>query len=169
VGIRETLNKNPGITTGATAGIIVLALAFIFWQLRGGGTPTMATTAFYTTDDGATWFEDDINKLAPFDKGGKLAYRVYVYKCASGDPFVSHLERYTEQAKKAIEAARAKGGGMEDPTIYETISMSGMEVKDPKTGDKGWVKQGNVAAAAKITEPKCPDGTTNGLEPVVPG
>ena len=168
MGIRETLNKNPGITTGATAGIIVLALIFIFFQIRGGGTPTMATTAFYTTDDGATWFEDDINKLAPFDKNGKPAYRVYVYKCADGNEFVSHLERYTPAAQKAIEAARAKGGGMEDPTIYEQISMTGMEVKDPKTGDKGWVKQGMVEAAAKITEPKCADGTTNGLEPVVP-
>ena len=168
MGIRETLNKNPGITTGATAGIIVIALIFIFWQLRGGGTPSIATEAFYTIDDGATWFADDINKLAPFDKDGKKAYRVYVYRCGGGKPFVSHLERYTENAKKAIEAARAKGGGIEDPTIYENISMTGMEVKDPGTGDKGWVKQGQAEQAAKITEPKCPDGTINGLEPVVP-
>jgi hypothetical protein len=168
VGIRETLNKNPGITTGATAAIIVLALIFIFWQLRSGGTPAIATTAYYTIDDGATWFEDDINKLAPFQHEGKTAYRVYVYQCADGEPFVSHLERYTEAAKKMIEQSRAKSGGLEDPTIYEQISMSGMEVKDPKTGDKGWVKQGNAEAAQKIIEPKCPDGTTNGLEPVVP-
>jgi hypothetical protein len=37
VGLRETLNQNPAVTTGATIAIIALALAAIVWQLNGGG------------------------------------------------------------------------------------------------------------------------------------
>ena len=35
MGLRETLNKNPLITTWATVGIVVLALIIIGWQLIG--------------------------------------------------------------------------------------------------------------------------------------
>ena len=89
MGIRETLNKNPGITTGATAGIILLAVGFIIYQLSGGGTPSVATKAYFTIDDGKTWFSDDINKVPPFDKDGKQAVKAYVYECPGGKPFVS--------------------------------------------------------------------------------
>jgi hypothetical protein len=169
VGIRETLNKNPGLTTGATAGIILLAIGFIIYQLTGGGTPGMATEAYFSTDDGKTWFADDINKVAPFDKDGKPAYKAYVYKCPGGDPFVSHLERYTPEAKKAMEAAM-KSNDPNNPILMEDVQMTGVEVRKPGQGDpvKGWVKQANAAASGKIMELKCPDGKTEGIEPVVP-
>ena len=47
-GIRETLNKNPAITTGATAAIILIAIGVIIYQIMGGGTPGIATEAYYT-------------------------------------------------------------------------------------------------------------------------
>ena len=169
MGIRETLNQNPGITTGATAGIILLALIFIIYQLSGGSGPQIATEAFYTTDDGATWFADDAEKIPPFDKDGKPAYRVYVYKCADGKEFVSHLERYTPDAKAKLEEFRTKGPeAAADPGVMEMIYMGGVEVKDPATGDKGWVKQAQFEQAAKITTPVCPDGSSESLEPVMP-
>jgi hypothetical protein len=166
VGIRETLNKNPAITTGATAAIILIAIGVIIYQITGGGTPGIATEAYYTIDDGKTWFEDDINKIPPFDKDGKKAYKVYVYKCPGSDPFVSHLERYTDAGKKAMEAA-LKSNDPNNPVIMEDVQMTGIEVKDPGTGEKGWVRQASPAAQ-KIMELKCPDGKTEGIEPVVP-
>ena len=55
MGIRESLNKNPAITTGATIGIIVIALIFILYQIFGGdGAPKPITEMYYTVDDGAT-------------------------------------------------------------------------------------------------------------------
>jgi len=168
VGIRETLNKNPGLTTGATVGIILLALVFIIFQIRGGGTPDIATEAYYTIDDGKTWFADDINKVPPFQKDGKDAYRVYVYKCADGKEFVSHLERYTPEGKKAMEAAQKSTDGG-NPVIMEDVMMNGMEVKDPGTDPvKGWVKQSDANRAGKIMELKCADGNNAGIVPVVP-
>jgi hypothetical protein len=167
VGIRETLNQNPGITTGITAGIIVIALIIIGWQLTGAGGPDIPTKAYYTTDDGATWFADDINKIPPFDKDGKPAYRVHVFKCTDGKEFISHMERYTPEAQKKLEEARA-AGDQADPAVYEEVSMTGIEVKRPGTGDQGWVKQSDYEKAAQITAPTCPGGGTEGIEPVYP-
>jgi hypothetical protein len=136
-------------------------------QLAGGGAPEIPTEAYYTVDDGITWFADDINKIPPFDKDGKPAYRVHVFRCADGKEFVSHLERYTPEARKKLEEARAQGD-QADPAVYEEVSMTGIEVKKPGTGDSGWVKQSDYERAAKITMPQCADGTLNGIEPVYP-
>jgi prepilin-type processing-associated H-X9-DG protein len=126
----------------------------------------IATRAYYTIDDGKTWFADDINKIAPFEKDGRPAYKVYVYKCPGSSPFVSHLERYTPEGKAVMEAAM-KSREANNPALMEDIQMTGIEVKDPGTGEKGWVKQA-APAAAKVMELKCPDGKTEGIEPVVP-
>jgi hypothetical protein len=169
VGIRETLNKNPGITTGATAAIILIALIVIFMQLRGDSGMSGDNLAWYSTDDGKTWFSDDASKLPPFDKDGKKAYKVYVYKCADGKEFVSHLERYTPEAKVALEKAQKEGPNA-DPAILETVLMTGLEAKKPGTEDKpsSWIKQQNFNVFSQITQPKCPDGKTEGLEAVPP-
>ena len=168
MGIRETLNKNPGITTGATAGILILAIVFIVYQLGGSDSPDIATEAFYTIDDGKTWFADDINKIPPFEKDGKQASRVYVYKCADGKEFVSHLERYTPEGKKAMEAA-TKAGDANSPVLMEDVMMTGLEVKEPGTDPvKGWVKQSDAVRASRIMELKCADGKNAGIVPVMP-
>ena len=78
MGIREKLNENPRITAGATAAIILVALGFIVYQAIGGGGPPIPTKAYYTIDDGETYFEDDIQKLAPFEHEGKQAVRAAV-------------------------------------------------------------------------------------------
>src|SRR6476661_5482886 len=70
VGIRETLNQNPKIVTGVTAAIIVIALVFIFWPSSGGASgdgsgATGVGKAFYSSDDGQHWFQDDVHKLPP--------------------------------------------------------------------------------------------------------
>jgi hypothetical protein len=170
VGIRETLNQNPGITTGATAAIILVALGIIVWQLIGSGSGggAMTNKAFYTIDDGKTYFADDINKIAPFDKDGKPAYQVFVWTCDGGkNKFVSHLQRYTPEAKKRLEDTRAKGPTGVDPGMMEMVMMTGVEVKPPLTGDKGWTKQTDPNAM-KITQPTCKVGKPEDLEPVMP-
>jgi hypothetical protein len=163
VGIRETLNQNPGITTGVTAGIVVIALGFIIWQLTGSDTPDVPNEMFYSDDDGKTHFADAIDKVPPYDHNGKQAVRARVYKCGSGQPFVAYLERYSKDAKEKIE--KAKGNKAGDAGMAEEIAMTGIEVKKP--GDKDWVRQLDPRSA-KIMEVKCPDGSTTNLEPVMP-
>ena len=66
MGIRETLNENPKITTGVTAGIIGVTLIWIIWSnLGGGGAATIndGGQVFFTDDDGSN-LEDAINRTA---------------------------------------------------------------------------------------------------------
>lgn len=159
MGIRETLNKNPGITTGVTAAIILIALVFIIWQAGGGGGVGAAQAkSFYSVDDGKTFFVDDAEKIPPFEHEGKTAVRAHVYTCDDGKTKqVAYLERYTDQAKKVMEKMRS--GEVTDQQIMamEEIQMTGILVKAPGTGDKGWVRQIDQAASAIVT-PKCPEG-----------
>jgi hypothetical protein len=165
MGIRETLNQNPAITTAATGGIILIALIFIIYQMVGGGGPRIQTTAYYTVDDGKTWFPDSIERIPPFDRGGQEAVRAHVFSCRGGrDAFVAYLEKYTPEAQKRLEAARANPEAS-DPGIMETVYMTGVLVKKPGQGD--WVNSMDPRAQ-EVTAITCPDGTTNNLEPVLP-
>src|SRR5688500_9050171 len=84
MGVRESLNENKKLGVGVGAGIFVVALAILSFQLfGGGGTGVEApTSAFYTDDDGKTFFKDDAYKVVPFNHGGKQAYRAEVFQCS---------------------------------------------------------------------------------------
>jgi hypothetical protein len=53
----------------------------IWWEARPAPKEEAVTRAFYTTDDGKTWFTDDAERLPPFDHGGKQAVRLYLFSC----------------------------------------------------------------------------------------
>jgi len=91
VGLRETLNAKPAITTGATVGLIVIAIVVIVWQIL-------------PSRDGETWFEDDLYKVTPFkSKNGKDAVRAHVFKIGDNKPFVQFLERFKPEVKEKLE------------------------------------------------------------------
>ncbi|MCC7350150.1 MAG: hypothetical protein IT446_06230 [Phycisphaerales bacterium] len=179
MGIREKLNQNQGVTTGVTVGVIVLALIFIIWQLVGGNSRgSIPTQAFFTVDNGATWFADDIKKLPPFDHEGKQAVRAVVFRCKGGKAFVGHLERYSPEAKAQIEKMRqampaskdGKGGPPMPPPgpMMGDLTFSGMEVKPAGAPDTAWVKMSDFQKAQAVTKINCPDGDSKEIEPVVP-
>ena len=158
MGIRETLNENPRLTTGITIGIIVLVLAFIVWQIKGGsgsaegGGGSGGSKFYFSDDDGKNYFADDITKVPPFDHGGKQAVRAHVIKC-DGKTFVNHLERYTPEGKKKMEAMGGKPPAG-DPTAVDQIRSTGMEFKRP--GDKDWIR-GNDPRVGEVTRWQCKD------------
>ena len=169
MGIRQTLNENPSISIGVTAGIIVIALIIIIWELSGGSHSAATAApnkAFYSDDDGQTWFSDDSTKVPPYtDSKGKLAVSAKVFKCGNGQPFVLYLQRFTPEGRAKLEssknpamASRALGGGM--------IQMT--EVKKP--GTRNWVKYTPETAKqfGDITRPTCPNGETSDIEMVLP-
>jgi hypothetical protein len=168
MGIREQLNENPRITTGITAAIIVIVLAWLLWP-RGAGAPGGgggtggAGQLFYTTDDGKTWFPDDAQKIPPFKKDGQDAVRAVVYKCG-GKTFVNHMERYTPEGQKQLAAAQAKSGSDAAAALMTPVAETAMEVKSP--GDKEWVKI-NDPKAPQVLKPKC-SGDGSDLEVVRP-
>ena len=160
--LRDKLNDNPRITTGVTIALITIVLGYtLFSSTRGGpggAPPPVANRAFYSADDGATWFADDATRIPPFDHNGKQAVRARVYRC-DGKTFVNHLERYTPEARKRLEQAYARAKSESDVMPPEA---SGLEVKLP--GEGNWVSATD-RSAAKILAPRCASGN---LEIVVP-
>jgi hypothetical protein len=160
VGLRETLNENPGLTTAATAVIILAAIVFMVVSMFRGdpetaGASGSVTKEFFSDDDGKTFFEDDRTKIPPFDRNGKTAYRARVFTCDGGKTkFVGWLERYTPQAKKTIEDQMKNAGS--GPILLE--DQSGLQIKKPGTGDKGWLSSSDVATI-QIRDVQCPNGS----------
>jgi hypothetical protein len=174
VGIRQTLNENPAITTAVTAGIIILAIVVILWQAFGKSGPSaqVPTKAFFSDDDGQTWFLDSADKIPPFDHDGKTAYRVQLFRCGEGTkPFVGHLEGFDDADKQKIDET-VKGGVKAAVATAPRMGMSnGMKIKRPK--ETVWVKfdvanPQSVQEYQRIMQPVCPDGTMDGLRVVRP-
>lgn len=167
MGVRETINQSKGAKI-AVAAVVLLTIGYLgFRAVRGSSAQKFEN--FFTTDDGATWFPDSAEKLAPFDHNGKQAVQCFVYKAGpSGKPWVSHLQRYTaeglKQAKEKISGATGPTGPMMG---FSAMQKATVEVKKPLTGDKGWVPITDPRAAA-IIDVKPPDGSTAEVLPLDP-
>jgi len=162
MGIRETLNKNPAIATGATAAVIVVALVFIVMQLMPNR-PHIVTKSWYTDDDGTTWFKDGLEKIPPFDHNGKEAVRCFVYKC-KGTKFVGYLQKYSDIGKAKMEKAQAdKDHPNANPMIMMEVEGEQL-IKKPGAGNP-WVNQmRDQEQAMKIYQVKAPDGSDAPVE-----
>jgi hypothetical protein len=165
VGIRQTLNDNPVITTSVT-GLIILVAVFVLFRSAcsssGGGAAGVSTKQYYTIDDGKNYFPADASKIPPFTHEGKPAYRVKVYKCPDGTTYVSHLERYNEADRKRLQEAADKASANKSagPPMDGLMLMGAMEVKKP--GDKDWVTMKSGAEKyMAVMRPRCPDGSVN--------
>lgn len=162
MGLREILNRNPRTTAAvAVAGTIILLLAVVVWFGRntadaGGRRTSSDPKAWYTIDDGRTWFSGAANQIVPFDYQGKRAYRCHVWTCDGGrTEFVSHLERLTETARRQLA-----GKTQFDP--LELVPRS-LEVKPPLTGEGQWVPM-ESPQGERIRTPRCPDGKHDNLQ-----
>ena len=149
MGIRETLNEKPALVTGATIAIVVVILVFIFWQSRPRSAGPPATKAYYTADDGATTFEDDLAKAPSFDRGGTVAVQAHMFSCSNGkNPFIGYLERLPE--KMATPSARQSRG--HDPRLLYSL------VKQPRNKTAKWYPKLSAEGGEIVANVKCPDG-----------
>ena len=170
MGLREAVNRHAWLAAGAAVLLIAVAVVAVVRSGRSSETdapPGATGLAHYTTDDGATWFTDSANKLPPIKKDGKEMVRAYVYRDAGGDEFVSHLERYTPEAQRALAAVAAlppEQRGLEDPAS-SAGGLDGIEVKRPK--DTAWVRASDPRGQ-KIMQPLSPSGESDGLTFVAP-
>ena len=156
--MREFIKSRPSIAGALAVVMIVGAAVAIFVQARDpSGGPGQA---YFTTDDGKTFFTDKGTKLPPFDKDGKPAVRAHVFECG-GKRVVGYLSRYTPEAFQALEQAKAaRGTGKPPPNAaaLAAIGTYGLEVKRP--GEAVWVSQADNRRATFVRVFRCPDGST---------
>ena len=135
------LNKSRALLLGiAVAGIVGAAIIWRVTASSGASEKELSAyeLAWFTTDDGRTWFPDDANKLPPFDRDGKPAHRAYVYRKPGQQPFVLFLERYTPDAIRQLNELKRQTDRPPELGIRDRIISAGVEVKKP--GAKDWVK-----------------------------
>jgi hypothetical protein len=165
VGIRETLQKRPSLAAAAAGVMIVGGAIAIYVQARDFGSSGEGR-AFFTTDDGKTFFADRNTRLAPFEKDGKQAVRAHVFECG-GQRVVGYLSCYRPEAIRATQepkAARDAGQPPPNPQALAAVGTAGLLLKRP--GDPGWVSQADAALATQVRLFRCPDGSTpEELEP----
>lgn len=154
MGIRQKLNQNSAATSGAAAALIILALVVVVWQAWPRNTKD-PNRAYFTVDEGQTYFVDDIRKDPPFDKDGKVAVRAQVVRCGRDKPFVAFVERFTPEAKKYIAEMEAKGKG--SSVSRGDLSFNGAEIKRP--GETEWIKWSD-RRVSEITTVHCPNADT---------
>lgn len=151
--LRKAVGKNPELFAAAACGAILVSLGFIILQGKKAGAPPLPYfpgQAFYTADDGATLFKDDVNLIPPFDHGGATAVRAHVFTCDGGQHrWVQFLEKYNDEDKKRLESGRNDG----------TFPPPDRLVKQP--GPDSWVSERSPQGKA-ITTPHCSDGLGSG-------
>lgn len=131
-GIRALLQKNTPIVLGVLAVAVLVALWYSLGSLR-----RPANMAWFTTDDGKTFFAAEFTEVAPFTRGGREWLQVVVISCDGGKTRqVGWLVRYPPEAKKRADALLRSGGGM----------LTGEEVKLP--GDTEWFGEVDLNALA---------------------
>ena len=168
MGIRQTLNERPAVGVGLAAGMVVIALVIILWQVMGsrsGGRVRAFNPdqEFFSDDDGKTFFPESKAKLPPFMHNGKTAYVARVYRCGDkGTPFVGYLVKYTDEVRQRMDAELKAGTS---PGAVGRIGNAGMLVKKP--GQPKWVDRGQMEQYEKVTNIECPDKQE--VESVRPG
>jgi hypothetical protein len=163
MGIREELNKRPAIAAGIVGGLILAAGAA--WYALGGDSFGPAARAFYSVDDGASYFVDDADRIYPFDHGGKVAYRAYVFRNGDEKPVVGYLARYSDATKAKIAALQAKANDPEAKSQLAQVLSAEYEVRKP--GTTNWAAAGTPEGGQVMRAPTSKDGkqTAIGVTP----
>lgn len=159
MGIREKLEQRGPLVGIGAAVVLVGSVVAIIVQARNLQSFN-AGDAYFSTDDGQTFFVDTGAKLPPFEVDGKQAVKAHVFMCG-GKRVVGYLSRYTPETLKAIEDAKAaRDQGKPPPNVHLLAGMgtTGLEVKRPGPNNP-WVKQADVNRATRIRVFRCPDGS----------
>lgn len=135
--IRESINRHPMAVLGI-AGLLVVVFAIVVWRtvfVRPSAT-NPPTQAYYTVDEGQTWFADDLEKEPPFLKDGKEAVRAMVYSVDGGNPQVLYLMKATPALQAALATAKTPAERMNVRRGFDGGANAYL-VKKPKVGE--WV------------------------------
>ena len=156
MGVRESVNGNRRLGVGVGAALLIGALSVIGFQVFGGGGTgvAVASSAFYTDDNGKTFFKDDLYKVVPFEHNGKQAYRADVFQCPDGKQFVGLMYRHNALGRKAMSQHIAKGARDPQGSFLAGLEIQGMEVKPAGAPDNAW-RPGTGERSVK-----CPSGGT---------
>jgi len=162
--IREMIQKYRGWANCAAIIMLLATITLTVVNSRSDGIPQIKY-AFYSDDDGQSYFRDDVNKLFPFDHNGKQAYRAYIFHTGGGKPFVGYLERINDNAMAKLRSLQSQPQTPEGVTQIDLVRAAGLEARTP--GAIQWLPEGSPAFSKMVDGLKGPDGSSEiaGLMP----
>lgn len=158
--LRSTLRGNPLVHIAIFA---VCILILIFSWRRSMPQAAEVPDAYYSDDDGATYFGDIANRIPPFDHQGKAAVSADVYRRTDGTAFVGYLERYTDTAAALVTRVRTPGQRTPLTLDEQFAILDGKQFKKP--GEKEWKQEPRLMPGAKFAPrtATAPDGAVGTL------
>jgi hypothetical protein len=163
MGIRAQLEQSRSVRLLLIVGPFVVLLWMIIYSCWPQKKADLSK-AFYTVDDGKTWFVDSVYRFAPFEKDGRTAVIAEVFSYDSGKKtFCAYLARLNASAQKKLKASVAEAAAQGKPP--ESVSLlhdpkflsKAMEVKLP--GDTQWIPIDDVKARTHVMPIHSPDGS----------
>lgn len=165
--VREMMNRNPAMA-GTIAVVLVLAAIAAAWYSLKPDAQGAPTKAYYTIDDGQSWFADRLDRPTPFEHDGKEAVKAYVYTCDGGrSQFVAYLEKMPAGPKPAAQVKEAEPAAA-PKSEAEARAMAAKQPRKPavgqfaalvkKPGDKQWLTSADPRYFPTIA-PRCPDAS----------
>lgn len=151
--VREAFQQNKVAGLTVAVALFVAAAAIAAYTLWPQGARGSASGAFYSDDDGKSYFSDSIYHFPPYEKDGKTVYGAIVYKGSSGN-FVGAIFRFKPEVKSQLEDAYAKTQAGAQP-LYEfrqqlgAAMRLGIEYKAPGDGQRWY---------SGVPRVKSPDG-----------
>lgn len=167
MGIRETLNEKPAIAYGGFGILLLIAIGILVLYMRSGAKgpnleKPVGDQAFYSDDNGKTYFPDAAQKATPFKHDGKDAVRALVYQCSDGKPFVGCLLRHTDLGRLQ------KGLQLDIGNRPQFADHALCEAKKPT--DAAWlpVETKNMAKVTDVLSVTCKTNANEVPQPVYP-
>jgi hypothetical protein len=161
--VREAINTSKAASITVAVVIFLLAAAVAIMALKPQAN-VVITNAYYTDDDGQTYFSDSIYQVPPFDHNGKTAVRAMVFTYDNGSKeYVAFEMRYTDEWKKKLDAVCAQvvkdGKPLSSVPDFNSVELSqdGWEVKAPGP-NHSWVPRNGPKASDVLNQPS-PDGS----------
>jgi hypothetical protein len=169
LGIRKAINDHPAFSASLGAGLCVLMAVLLLSESgrpgRSSALALYAGKAFYSDDDGESWFIEDLSKVPPFTHDGKPAYRAMLFRCGTGKPFLGYLGKYPDAELKEVAALRAAQAQRDPSRPPNFMPAPGMPMDVKKPGDTQWFPASAGTDAQRTAEyrrmlaPVCPDGS----------
>ena len=162
--IRRTLQGKPVAGIGAAVFMVLIAgvlLARQFWPEKKAN----VTQAFWSDDDGKTWYSDSAYLVPPIDHNGKPAVFAVIYNYDGGSKqFCAYLEKYSPESKKHLEASIAEavndGKKPSAAALFQdhTFMQNAVMVKSPGAPESTWIYQTDPSVLNVISV-RSPDGS----------
>jgi hypothetical protein len=145
--------RGSRVGMGIAAAVVLLGVGALGYQVFGPkdtGAAVKQRAAFYTDDDGRTFFKDEPGKIVPFKHNGKQAYRVDVFQGPDGKQFAGLMYRYTDGGRKEMESFVASGESDPNGVKRRVIEQRTMQVRKVEGG--GDWQMNDVETAERLQE-----------------